>query len=66
MPRTNETPEQRKARTSKARETLAQKFADDEARREHYRQMAIARWANRKDAGGPDAHHAAPEPDHDV
>lgn len=62
MARTNETPEQRKARTAKARETLAKRFPNERARRKHYQQMAQKRWAA-KDAGGPDGiDHAEPTP----
>ena len=44
MPRTNETPEQRKARTAKARATLAARFSSPEERTAHYRRVAQARW----------------------
>lgn len=44
MPRTSETPEQRQARTAKARETLASRFSSPEERSAHYRRVAAARW----------------------
>lgn len=46
MARTKETPEQRKARTDKARATFAARFPDEESRRAYYKEMARRRWAS--------------------
>ena len=62
MPRTSETPEQRKARTEKARATLAARFSSPEERTAHYRRVAQARW-NPTQSGAENV-PSDPVPDH--
>ena len=48
MPRTSETPEQRRARTQKAREAMRRKFATDAERSAYYIELNRRRWAQHK------------------
>ena len=48
MPRTSETPEQRRARTEKAREAFRRKFATPEELSAFYIELNRRRWAQYK------------------
>lgn len=62
MARTNETPDQKRARTAKARATFQSRFSSPEERSEYYRQIVLKRHANRANgSGGRRDRSTAPE-----
>ena len=62
MPRTSETPEQRAARTAKARATFLARFSSPEEKAEYYRSI-VARRADRQKPGELNV-PSDPVPDH--